>query len=105
MTKRETLGDRLAQLRRERAAKLRRDIDQTDIAKAIGIGAKKQSYVSKWESGTIPKDDVLKKLAAYYGVTVGWLRYGEGEKYAPTKGGTKEAGLDAATDDRQTGTG
>lgn len=81
MVKRETLGERLAQLRREKAWREHRDIKQTEIAKAIGIGAKKQSYVSKWENGTMPEDDVLEKLAAFYGVTPGWLRYGTGEQY------------------------
>lgn len=79
--KTKTLGQRLAQLRREKAAREERDIDQTEIAKAIGIGAKRQAYISRWENGyVVPKDDVLKKLADYYGVTPGWLRYGEGDK-------------------------
>jgi transcriptional regulator with XRE-family HTH domain len=82
---RETLGQRLAQLRREKAARDHRDIDQAEIAKAIGIGAGKQSYVSRWENDIIPRDEVLAKLAGYYGVTLGWLRYGEGEKYADPK--------------------
>jgi transcriptional regulator with XRE-family HTH domain len=79
--KRETLGERLAQLRREKAAAERRDIDQAEIAKAIGIGAKRQNYVSRWENDVIPKDDIIVKLAAYYGVDPGWLRMGTGQKY------------------------
>lgn len=81
MVKRETLGHRLAQLRREKAWREARDIDQTEIAKAIGIGAKKQSYVSRWENDVIPKDEIIVKLAAFYGVNPGWLRYGTGEQY------------------------
>ncbi len=77
--KRETLGERLAQLRREKAANDRRDIDQADVAKAIGLPGK-QSYVSRWEADVIPRDEILKKLADYYEVTIGWLRYGEGQK-------------------------
>lgn len=83
--KRQSVGQRLAQLRREKAWREERDIDQTEIAKAIGIGAKKQSYISRWERGdVVPKDDLLLKLAEYYSVNVGWLRFGEGEKRPPS---------------------
>lgn len=77
-----TLGRRLAQLRREKSYREERDIDQAEIAKAIGIGARRQSYVSRWENDVIPKDEIIVKLAAFYGVNPGWLRYGTGEQYA-----------------------
>lgn len=68
-------GERLAQERREKAARERRDISQKDVAEAVGSTA---PSVSRWENGGSPPGDaMLRKLAAYFGVTPGWLRYGQ----------------------------
>lgn len=75
----QAFGERLAQERREKAARDRRDITQRDVAKKVGLTG---AAISKYESGeTIPNDDILKRLADFYGVRPGWLRYGEGDKY------------------------
>lgn len=104
MPKTETLGQRLAQLRREKAADEHRDIDQAEIAKAAGLGAKNQSYISKYERDAVrPRDETLVALAKYYNVSVGWLRFGEGERRPKPSVVTPESlGLDPATDHRLT---
>lgn len=68
------VGARIAQERRLKAAREARDIDQREIASVIGVTA---GAVSRWENDlTVPKDDVIAKLARYFGVTPAWLRYG-----------------------------
>lgn len=79
----QAFGKRLAQLRREKAYLEERDIWPIDVARGVGAG---QSSVSRWENGEVfPTDDAMGKLAAFYGVTRAWLRYGEGEKWADPK--------------------
>ncbi len=76
MPKPETFGGRLAQARREKAARERRDILQKDVAAAIKTTP---TTVSRWEAGVnVPDDEMVRRLAKYFGVTPGWLRYGEG---------------------------
>ena len=82
MSPAEAFGDRLAQERREKAARERRDITQRDVAKAVGLTS---AAISKYEAGeNIPNDAILAKIGAFYGVRPSWLRYGEGEKYEAT---------------------
>lgn len=77
-------GDRLAQERREKAARERRDIAQRDVARAVGVSA---ASLSRYEAGdTLPDDEVIERLAAYYGVSRSWLRYGEGSRTPGTEG-------------------
>lgn len=79
MTQQEEFGRRLRQLRREKSAREERDIEQGEVAAAIGDS---QPNVARWERGRIPKDDAtLERLAAYYGVTMPWLRFGKGERH------------------------
>jgi transcriptional regulator with XRE-family HTH domain len=74
-----TLGFRLAQERREKAAREERDIEQNEIAKAAGVT---QGSYSRYEAdATKPDDETMKKLAAYFGVDPGWLRFGTGQKH------------------------
>ena len=84
------LGERIAQERRLKAAREQRDIDQRDVARAVGVSF---GAVSRWESGeTVPKDDAIAKLAKYFGVTPAWLRYGQEPRVdagAPTMDLTK----------------
>lgn len=71
----QSFGERLAQERREKAARERRDISQKDVAEAVGSSA---PSVSRWENGGQPPGDaILERLARYFGVTMGWLRYGQ----------------------------
>lgn len=80
MPKPEQLGDRLAQLRREKAAQERRDITAANVADRLKIS--RPTY-SRYEANlTRPDDDTLGKLADYFGVTRSWLRFGEGEREA-----------------------
>lgn len=82
MPKPETLGMRLAQERREKAARERRDIDGKDVAAAVGISP--PTY-SRYEADlTKPDDETLGKLSAFFGVTRSWLRFGEGQRELPS---------------------
>lgn len=77
----QSFGDRLAQERREKAARDRCDISQKDVAEAVGSSA---PSVSRWEKGGPPPSDAtLERLARYFGVTMGWLRYGQEPRRAP----------------------
>lgn len=76
-------GKRVAQERREKAARDCRDIGQNEVAKAIGAAG---PTVSRWEGGlTMPGDRTIEKLAAYFGVTPAWLRYGQEPREAPAR--------------------
>jgi len=78
VTQRADFGARLRQLRREKSATEERDVEQAEVAKAVGDT---QPNVARWEQGRIPKeDDTVRRLAAFYGVSFVWLRHGEGEK-------------------------
>lgn len=69
-----TLGRRLAQARREKAAREHRDIQQADLAAAAGAS---KASVSRWENDhDRPREAALAKLAKYLGVTPAYLRYG-----------------------------
>jgi transcriptional regulator with XRE-family HTH domain len=70
----QSVGDRIAQARRELGVRLHRDVLQSDVAEAIGVSG---ASVSQWEAGIkSPREDTLAKLAAYLGVTPAYLRYG-----------------------------
>lgn len=70
----ETLGDRIAQARREMGVRLRRDVTRGELAASVGVDP---STVSLWESDKkSPREEALAKLAAYLGVTPAYLRYG-----------------------------
>lgn len=77
----DTLGKRLAQARREHAARIHRDVTGPDLAAAVGVSP---SAYYKWETDeTRPKRLYVERLAALLGVTVGWLDYGQPPKLAP----------------------
>jgi transcriptional regulator with XRE-family HTH domain len=62
VTTKQTLGQRLAQLRREKAARERRDIQQLDMARAAGVS---KTAVSRYERDIdVPREATLEKLAA-----------------------------------------
>lgn len=71
--RREVAG-RLAQLRREKSAREKRDIGQQELAAVIG--ATPETY-SRYENGKrkVPEEAVV-ALAAYYGVKPEFVRYG-----------------------------
>lgn len=74
MTHQQEVADRIAQLRREKSARERRDVLQKEIAEAVGIST--VTY-SRYENGErkIP-EEVIQALAAYFGTTAPFLRYG-----------------------------
>jgi transcriptional regulator with XRE-family HTH domain len=75
VTQQEAFGKRLRQLRRLKAAHEERDVEQTEVAAAVGTT---QVNITRWENGRIPKNDaMLHALAAFYGVSFVWLRYGK----------------------------
>ena len=59
---------------RLRELRLRRDMSQADLAKALNVSA---GTIGNYESGVRkPKDDIFPKLAEYFGVSEEWLRRG-----------------------------
>ena len=74
MRRPETIGDRIAQARREMGVRLRRDVFAAEVAEAVGVTA---SNYSRWEANErVPREDALERLAAVFGVTPAFLRYG-----------------------------
>lgn len=68
-------GERVAQARREMSARLRRDVRQMDVARALGVT---HTAVSRWESGDkVPDVNTIERLAAFYGLRAGYLAFGE----------------------------
>ncbi len=77
----QTLGQRIAQARRELAVRLRRDVSASNVAEALGVAP---ATVYRWESDEkVPKDDSLLSLAKYLGVSPAYLRYGVTEASKP----------------------
>lgn len=84
------------------AARLRRDITQRTVAKAVGLTS---AAISRYESGeVIPNDEIMGRIAKFFGVRPSWLRYGEGDKAAP-KSGAIEAPAQTAGRRRRGGGG
>lgn len=75
MTHQLQIAERIAQLRRKKQFEEKRDIAQTELAEVIG--ATPETY-SRYENGKrkVP-DEAIFALANYYGVTPGFIRYGE----------------------------
>jgi transcriptional regulator with XRE-family HTH domain len=74
VTHRQEVGARIAQARREKGVRERRDILRADLATAVGVDP---STITAWEKGQkSPREEVLAKLADYLGVTPSFLRYG-----------------------------
>lgn len=83
MSELKKFGERVAQERREKSARERRDVLQSEIADAIGTTP---TSVGRWEAGLVmPKDAMLVKLAHYFGVTPAWLRYGQEPRTYPVR--------------------
>jgi transcriptional regulator with XRE-family HTH domain len=69
-----TLGERIAQHRRQLAVELRRDVTAADLAKMLGVNP---ATVYRWETNEkVPRDDALAAMASLFNVTQGYLRYG-----------------------------
>jgi transcriptional regulator with XRE-family HTH domain len=76
-----TLGERLAQARREMGVREHRDVSRQELAKAAGVDS---SMISQYESNAkVPREDTLGRLAKFLGVTPAFLRYGITSGHAP----------------------
>lgn len=62
----------------ERYVSLCNALDKSPFAVGREIGVSNSS-TTYWKRGSIPKAETLQKLADYFGVTVGYLLYGETE--------------------------
>ena len=58
----------------------------------LKLGAKSNSIVDQWKKGSSPRPEMLKKIADYFGVSIGYLMGLEEEKPALPK----ESELDSA---------
>lgn len=99
MTHQQEIADRLAQLRREKSARERRDVLQREIAKAAGLSV--VTY-GRYESGQrkVP-DEVVISLAGYYGTTPWFIRYGvEAGAGSPASGTLTQPELDQLRKER-----
>lgn len=77
MTQQE-IAARIAQLRRRKSFLEERDVTQAEVAGATGISL--ESY-SRYENGKRrPPEGAIEKLAAFFGVTAVFIRYGIGEQ-------------------------
>jgi transcriptional regulator with XRE-family HTH domain len=99
VSKAQEIGRRIAQARREKAAREERDIRPADVARELKVSG---ATVSDWESGKItPRDDALERLGAFLGVTPAYLRYGvtatpsRAEQHAAATGATFDEGKGA----------
>lgn len=78
-----TIGQRIAQARRELGVRLRHDIGVREMATGARVS---YEAARSWEAGTKkPSEESLEALADYLGVTLAWLRYGTGIKMAEAK--------------------
>ena len=78
VTMEETLGQRLARLRKEHG------LNQTQVGEAIGV---EKSTISTYESGSRQVSiDILVALAKYYHVTIDYLLGAGSEKIIPADG-------------------
>ena len=80
-----SFGDRLDYVWRKRESMLRRDIDQQEVATAVGklLGGKplSQGAVSKWRNGkSVPDLHTIEALAKFFKVDPGSLAFGLGEE-------------------------
>ena len=91
-----TLGDRLAQARRELGVREWRDVRRREIAEAAGVDP---STITLYEQGkSNVGEDVLALLARFFGTTPALLRYGPPESQPVTVDrGTIVAGRGAPT--------
>lgn len=68
------IGKRIHSLR------IAKNISMEELANNIGAGGK--STVNTWEKGiTLPRPDYLAKLSSYFGISVGFLKYGSLKNY------------------------
>lgn len=63
----------------------------------LKLGAKSNSMVAQWKKGSLPRSEMLQKIAEYFKVTVGFLMDGETDEKNPdlqTEAGWKQLAID-----------
>ena len=55
----------------------------------LKLGAKSNSMVAQWKNGSVPRPDMLQKIADYFGVSVGHLLGYDEQKNKPTTDGSE----------------
>lgn len=83
-----SFSERLTKLRLSLSFRNGKPVQKKIVAQEAGISI---TPYSQAENGIVPGDKVLYKLAKYYGVSVDYLRTGEGEPYRKGKG-ARDAG-------------
>lgn len=79
----ETFGGRLYAVRLRRSSRELRSVTQRHVADALGVT---QTTVGRWEADLKEPDlATIARLAEWYGVSPGWLAFGEGEMIPATK--------------------
>lgn len=74
VTHSQEVGQRIAQARRELGVRDQRDVLRGEVAEAVGVDP---STITAWEQGRkTPREEALRRLAAFLGVTPAFLRYG-----------------------------
>lgn len=53
----------------------------------VKLGAKSNSIVAQWKSGSLPRPEMLQSIADYFGVSVGYLIDGDEKKPATQQSG------------------
>jgi transcriptional regulator with XRE-family HTH domain len=85
----QTVAEGIAQARREMSVRERRDVSGEEIAEAVGVTP---AAYSRWEKGDrTPSEDYVRALAAFFGVTPAYLRYGEAVRGTLTEEEVAEA--------------
>jgi transcriptional regulator with XRE-family HTH domain len=84
MSHQQQVADRLKQLRRKKAYEEGRDVTQAEVAKAAGLITE---TFTRYEGGKrkIPSEVVI-ALAKFYGVSPGFISFGETSSEAPYGG-------------------
>lgn len=78
----ETFGGRLYAVRLRRSSRELRSITQRHVADALGVT---QTTVGRWEADLKePTLATIVRLAEWFGVSPGWLAFGEGEMVPAT---------------------
>jgi transcriptional regulator with XRE-family HTH domain len=70
-------GERLYWARLQKGADERRQLNQTEVGRAVGVT---QTTVARWERGEKePSLERIEAVAAYFGILPCWLAFGAGE--------------------------
>ena len=65
----------------------------------LKLGAKSNSVVAQWKNGSLPRPEMIQKIADYFNVSVEYLMFGEvnKEKPVPVRHELKESDMEILT--------